>query len=135
MCGGELMSEPVKVEKVLMVDDDANIRLITEMSLEGLTEWKVRQAGSGKEALGMVREERPDLILLDVMMPDMDGVTLFEEIKGIYEHNTPIVIFMTAKVLTQEVEMYREKGAAGVITKPFDPMTLPDQIYEILGSA
>ncbi len=118
-----------------MVDDDDNIRLITEMSLEGLTGWKILQAASGREALGIVKDERPDLILLDVMMPDMDGVTLFEQIKKLYETDTPIVIFMTAKVLTQETDLYREIGAAGVISKPFDPMKLPEQIYEIIGSA
>jgi len=123
-----------KVEKVLMVDDDSNIRLITEMSLEGLTDWKILSAGTADEALDHVTKEQPDLILLDVMMPGMDGVTLFGKIKDKCADSMPRVIFMTAKVQSQELEKYINLGAVGVITKPFDPMKLPEQIESILNS-
>jgi two-component system, OmpR family, response regulator len=121
------------ISKVLMVDDDPHIRLITQMSLEGLTKWQVQLAGSGNEALRLLEEERPDLVLLDMSMPGMDGTSVFTEMKRRLGTTIPQVIFMTAKVQSQEVEQYKTMGAAGVISKPFDPMTLPKQILEILG--
>lgn len=121
-----------KIEKVLMVDDDDNIRLIAEMSLEGLTDWHLLMASGGKEALALIEKECPDLVLLDMMMPDMDGITVLQEMKSRFQGKSPTVIFMTAKVQTQEVAQYIQMGAAGVIMKPFDPMTLPDNINEIL---
>ncbi len=127
------MTTETKIHNVLLVDDDANIRLITEMTLEGLTDWKLRLASGGAEALKLIDEERPDLVLLDIMMPDMDGMTVFSEIKKRLGADTPFVIFMTAKVQTQEVAQYTSIGAAGVIMKPFDPMTLPNQIMDIVG--
>ncbi len=122
-----------RIEDVLIVDDDDNIRMIVEMSLEGLSDWKLRQARNGREALARIKELRPDLILLDVMMPDVTGVMLYEQIKDEYGSDAPSVIFMTAKVQTHEVESYVAMGAIGVIMKPFDPMTLPDQIEMLLG--
>jgi len=124
-----------KIKKVLIVDDDANIRLITEISLQGLTDWQVRQAANGKEAMASVHANCPDLVLLDMMMPDTDGLALMEQIKSCHTPSTPIVIFLTAKVLNQEVERYRSLGAAGVIAKPFDPMKLPEQISAIVNCA
>lgn len=121
------------ISKVLMVDDDPHIRLITQMSLEGLTKWQVQLAGSGNEALRILDEERPDLVLLDMSMPGMDGTSVFTEMKKRLGTTIPQVIFMTAKVQSQEVEQYKTMGAAGVISKPFDPMMLPKQILEILG--
>lgn len=123
-----------KIEKVLMVDDDANIRLIAEMSLEGLTDWQLSMASCGKEALAQIEANCPDLVLLDMMMPDMDGIAVFKEIKSRYGTNAPRVIFMTAKVQTHEVDQYVTMGAAGVIMKPFDPMCLPDNIKQILST-
>lgn len=120
------------ITKVLMVDDDPHIRLITEMSLEGLTTWQVRLAGSGSEALRLVQEDRPDLVLLDMQMPGMDGTTVLSEMKKLMGTTMPHVIFMTAKVQSQEMDGYKGLGVAGVIPKPFDPMTLPDQILGIL---
>ena len=120
------------IDKVLIVDDDANIRLIAEMSLEGLTAWKLTLAACGEEALAYLAKETPELILLDMMMPDMDGITLFGKIKTQFGDKMPSVIFMTAKVQSHEVEKYRTLGACGVIMKPFDPMTLPKQIVEML---
>ncbi|MBX9696379.1 MAG: response regulator [Cyanobacteria bacterium] len=121
-----------KVEKVLMVDDDDNIRLIAEMSLEGLTDWQLSMACCGKEALTQLAQHRPDLVLLDMMMPDMDGIAVFNEMKALFGDDAPRVIFMTAKAQKQEVDKYISMGAAGVIMKPFDPMCLPDDINEIL---
>jgi CheY-like chemotaxis protein len=118
------------INNVLIVDDDDNIRLIAQMSLEGLTSWKIQEARSGKDALALLESERPDVILLDVMMPDMTGMDLFGKVKETMGADLPLVIFMTAKVQSNEIEKYRSLGAAGVIMKPFDPMKLPEQIEE-----
>ncbi|MBY0550810.1 MAG: response regulator [Candidatus Obscuribacterales bacterium] len=123
-----------KVERVLMVDDDDNIRLIAEMSLEGLTDWQLSTACCGNEALAQIEQHHPDLVLLDMMMPDMDGIAVFKEIKARFGSDAPRVIFMTAKVQTQEIDQYISMGVAGVIMKPFDPMCLPDNINQILAT-
>jgi len=122
-------------KKILLVEDDDNIRLITRTSLEGLTSWSVVEANSGQVALNLAAMEMPDLILLDIMMPGMDGPTTFSHLRENAATATIPVIFMTAKVQTQEVEGYIKLGAAGVITKPIDPMLLPEQITGILEAA
>ena len=110
------------------------MRRITEISLTGLTDWQLTIATSGQAALSQMADDMPDLVLLDMMMPDMDGMTVFSELKRRFGPGMPAVIFMTAKVQTGEVQKYKDIGAAGVIPKPFDPMTLPDKIEAILGS-
>jgi CheY-like chemotaxis protein len=117
-----------KIKSVLIVDDDDNIRLITQMSLAGLTSWKIQTARSGKDALALIDSEPPDVILLDVMMPDMTGIDVFAKVKEAMGADMPLVVFMTAKVQSNEIEKYKSIGAAGVIMKPFDPMKLPEQI-------
>src|SRR5208283_3397979 len=104
-------------------------------SLEGLTSWSVIEANSGQVALSLAGAELPDLILLDIMMPGMDGPTTFSRLKENADTADIPVIFMTAKVQTQELEGYIKLGAAGVITKPIDPMLLPEQITGILEAA
>ncbi len=123
------------VNKVLMVDDDADIRLIGKVSLSGVGRWQVVLASSGAEALSLAAGEKPDVILLDVMMPLMDGPATLARLKESPETREIPVIFMTAKVLTDEVAGYLKMGAAGVIKKPFDPMTLPNEIREVLARA
>ena len=122
------------IKKVLLVDDDQNIRMVVQMTLEGLTEWKVVTAESGKAAIDTAPKEKPDLIMLDVMMPEMDGPTTFMQLQKNPALQGIPVIFMTAKIQTHELEDYLKLGAAGIISKPFDPMTLPDEIAKILGS-
>ncbi len=122
-------------KKVLLVEDDDNIRLIAKTSLEGLTSWSVVEANSGQVALNVANSEHPDLILLDVMMPGMDGPTTFSHLRENDATAVIPVIFMTAKAQIQEVEEYIGLGAAGVITKPIDPMLLPEQITSILEAA
>jgi len=122
------------IKKVLLVDDDQNIRFVAQMTLEGLTEWKIIPAESGKAAIETAPKEMPDLILLDVMMPEMDGPTTLKKLQENPALRPIPVIFMTAKIQTDELENYLKLGAAGVIGKPFDPMTLPDEIAKILNS-
>ena len=120
-----------KIETVLVVDDDAKIRLIIEMAISGLTDWQVVSVESGEAALLSMDKARPDLVLLDIMMPGIDGTMVCEEIKKRFQSEIP-VIFLTAKVQSHEVYKLKSLGAAGVIVKPFDPMTLVDQIKVIL---
>lgn len=122
------------VRRVLLVDDDADIRIITTMSLEQVGGWEVVVATSGAEALTRATEDKPDVILLDVTMPGMDGRATLAHLKASESTRTIPVIFMTARVQRKEVERYMELGAAGVISKPFDPMLLPGEVLRLLGS-
>jgi CheY-like chemotaxis protein len=120
------------VKKLLLVDDDTNIRFVVQICFEGSPDWNLIEATNGQEALDIAEKELPDLILLDMMMPGMDGVTTLGHLRQNQITATIPVIFMTAKVQTHELESYKHLGVEGVITKPFDPMTLPDEIKEIL---
>jgi CheY-like chemotaxis protein len=122
------------LRKILLVDDDADIRLIAEISLSSLGGWQVVQAASGAEALDLASRERPDLILLDVMMPGMDGPTTLEKLRELEDGHATPVIFMTAKVQKAEIDRLLSLGVRGLIPKPFDPMALPDEIRGILGA-
>jgi CheY-like chemotaxis protein len=116
--------------KILLVEDDDNIRTIVQMSLED--EWEITQAASGMAALDVAANARPDIILLDMMMPGMDGLTTFSKLRELPAAAAIPVIFMTAKAQQHEIEIYLKTGVAGIIIKPFDPMTLSNQIREIV---
>ncbi len=124
----------VDIKTVLLVDDDPSIRKIGLLSLSRVGQWSVTLAASGLQALDLVSNFKPDVILLDVMMPNMDGPTT---LKRLMEKDsiagTPI-IFITAKVQKHEISGYCDMGAAGVISKPFDPMKLPIEIQNIVDS-
>lgn len=105
------------------------------MSLEGLTNWTILLARSGAEALKLLEEEKPDLLLLDVMMPDADGESVLAQMKQTFGDNAVPTIFITAKVQPQEIRKYKELGALGVIMKPFHPVKLPAEIKHIVDSA
>jgi CheY-like chemotaxis protein len=116
----------------MIVDDDEDIRVVSEMSLRRLGKWEVVLAGSGDEAVAKARREQPDVILLDVMMPDSDGPTAMIRLREEPATAAIPVIFLTARVQAREVERYLELGALGVIRKPFDVMTLPDEIRRLV---
>ena len=120
------------LSKVLLVDDEPDIRRIGQISLEHVGHWKVVQAQSGLQALTLAVNEKPDVILLDVMMPDLDGPGTFARLREDPVTARIPVIFMTAKAQPHEVAAYRALGAAGVIAKPFDPMTLPAEVRTIV---
>jgi len=122
----------MEINKVLMVDDDQNIRRICQVSLTNVGKWQVILAESGYDGLELARKEKPDLILLDVMMPGMDGPTTLLKLREDEQLMHIPVILMTAKVQPQEVEQYTRLGATGVISKPFDPLTLPSEIKKLL---
>lgn len=115
-----------------MVDDDVHIRKIAEISLKGVGKWQVCLASSGKEALEMAQSERPDVILMDVTMPEMDGRETFVQLRKLKEISEVPVIFLTGRILSEELEEYRKLGVAGVIRKPFDPLKLPQEIRQML---
>lgn len=118
-----------KLQKILHVDDDEDIRTITRMSLELVGKFEVYQCGSGHQALKEAKTFAPDLFLLDVMMPEMDGVETWHkllEIPALY--GTP-TIFMTAKAEDTTSRSLLDAGAIAVVTKPFDPMKLPTQLH------
>lgn len=119
------------IRNVLLIDDDLNIRTVAQIALEDVAGWNVIAVDSGAEALRTLTEVQPDLILLDMMMPGMDGKTTLAQIQSEGYTNIP-VIFMTAKVQHDELEQYKALGAKGVITKPFDPMKLADEIERTL---
>ena len=122
----------MEINNILLVDDEPNIRLIAQTSLQALTDWNVALAENGTEAIKSVQTLKPDLVLLDMMMPDMDGPTTLTKLREIDGMADIPVIFMTAKVQNHELEDYLKMSAAGVISKPFDPMKLPDDVKEIL---
>lgn len=121
----------MKIEKIFLVDDDPNIRRIAEISLKKLGPWQVELASSGRELLAMLEKDKPDLLILDVMMPEMDGPTTFQSVKNQFPEFKQPVIFMTAKVMSHEVDEYLVLGAAGVICKPFNPKDLADDVRRI----
>jgi two-component system, OmpR family, response regulator len=120
------------MERILHVEDEQDIREVARVALEAIGGFMVEPVPSGQAALERVEAFAPDLILLDVMMPGMDGPMTLRELRKRPATMDVPVIFMTAKVQPQEVEQYRRMGALDVIPKPFDPMTLADQIRMIL---
>lgn len=122
----------MNIQNVLLVDDDQNLRRIGRMALERVGHWNVVVASSGPEAIELAGCCKPDVILLDVMMPGMDGTEALSLLKQNKSTAGIPVILMTAKVQTHELNSYLNLGASGVIAKPFDPLKLPADISRIL---
>jgi len=120
-------------KKILIVDDEDDIREVATMSMEMTAGWEVVGARSGAEGLQKARAEKPDAILLDVMMPVMDGPATLQKLRADPEIAALPVVFLTAKLQATDRRRLAELGAAGVLAKPFDPMTLADQVKEALG--
>jgi len=119
--------------RILHVDDEPDIRDVVELSLGLDAAFTTRNCGSGQEALALAAEWKPDFILLDVMMPGMDGPATLAQLRS-DERTTKIpVIFMTARAQAREVDRFRALGAVGVIAKPFDPMTLAASVRSYIG--
>lgn len=119
--------------RVLVVDDDDSVREVTVIALEMVGGWEVIAASGGVEALALADEHVPDAIVLDLMMPDMNGVTTFERLQ-LQERTRGIpVILLTAKAQVGHQQPWDDIGVAGVISKPFNPMTLADEVAAMLG--
>jgi CheY-like chemotaxis protein len=119
--------------RVLIIDDEEDIRAVAAMSLEAVAGWEVMQASSGAAGITRAQEQMPDAILLDVMMPVMDGPTTFRQLRA-----NPItaripVILLTAKVQAADQKRFSDLGVSAVMFKPFDPMTLAGDIAQALG--
>jgi CheY-like chemotaxis protein len=119
--------------RVLVVDDDDAIREIAQASLEMVAGWEVTVASSGLDALDLAIADPPDAILLDVMMPSMDGPTTFAGLQADARTRHIQVVLLTAKVQPAERRRWEQLGVAGVLAKPFDPLALPGQISDLLG--
>ena len=118
------------LQRVLHVEDDESIRAVTEVALQTVGHLSVLSCAGGREALEKAPAFNPQLILLDVMMPEMDGPSTLRELSALLDLSEIPVLFMTAKVQDKEVAQYRRLGAFDIIVKPFDPMTLADTLKQ-----
>jgi CheY-like chemotaxis protein len=121
------------MRRVLIVDDEDDIREVAALSLEATSDWTILTASSGREGLATAAAERPDAILMDVMMPGMDGPTTFKQLQQNPLTARIPVVLLTAKVQGVDQRRFAGLGVAGVLFKPFDPLTLAAQISEALG--
>ena len=118
---------------ILIIDDEEDIRVIATLALEDVGGFEVVTAANCAQALLAAETHRPDVILLDVMMPDVNGLVTFDRLQSLPEVRETPIIFMTARVQRSELTELRATDAKGVITKPFDPMTLADEVTELTG--
>lgn len=121
--------------KVLIIDDEADIRKVASLALSRLGGMEVAEASNGAEGIAAAAAFKPDGILLDVMMPGLDGPAVLDRLKADPKTAGIPVIFLTAKAMGSEIARLRSLGAAGVLTKPFDPASLSGQIRTILAGA
>lgn len=118
---------------VLVVDDDDAIREVAQMALEIVGGFRTQTASSGNQAWAVACETQPDAVLLDVMMPGMDGPTLLSHFRSDERTRNIPIIFLTAKIQSGDRRDFNDLDIAGVIAKPFDPMELPSEIRRLLG--
>lgn len=121
------------VHRILIIDDEDDIREVAAMSLETVAGWEVIMASSGAQGLVRAAEYLPDAILLDVMMPGMDGPTTFRELRRNPRTARIPVLLLTAKVQSTDQKRFADLGVEAVLFKPFDPMTLSNEICTVLG--
>jgi CheY-like chemotaxis protein len=117
----------------LVVDDDETIREVAQMALELVGGWRVTTASNGAEAVELARTDRPDVVLLDVMLPRVDGPAILKMLRAETGTRDIPVIYLTAKATAGREEEWPLNGATGVIAKPFDPMTLADDVARLIG--
>ena len=117
-----------ELKRIMHVEDDESIRMITGITLESVGKLEVLSCESGFLALEQFAEFQPQVLLLDVMMPELDGPETLEKIKSLFDLSNIMVLFMTAKVQQEEIDHFKSIGGYAVIEKPFDPMTLSDKI-------
>ena len=120
-----------KMPSILYVEDDPDIQAIAKMSLEAVGGFGVQACDGGAQALEQAGKAMPELLILDVMMPGMDGPSTLEAIRKLPGGVAVPAIFMTAKVTAAEVATLHKPGVIGVIPKPFDPMSLPDTVRSL----
>jgi len=119
--------------RILIIDDEDDIREVAAMSLETVAGWEVMAASSGAQGILRAAQYNPDAILLDVMMPGMDGPTTFRALRDNPATMHIPVLFLTAKVQATDQRQFAGLGVEAVLVKPFDPLTLSSQIAAVLG--
>jgi CheY-like chemotaxis protein len=119
--------------RILIIDDEEDIRAVAALSLETVAGWEVVVANSGAQGLARALEHQPDAVLLDVMMPGMDGPTTFRELRKNPATAHIPVLLLTAKVQSSDQRRFADLGVEAVLLKPFDPLTLSTQIANVLG--
>lgn len=118
--------------KVLIIDDEEDIRSVAAVSLSHFAGAEVVEAGSGTKGVTLAASEQPDVILLDMTMPEMDGPATLAALRQSPETNKIPVIFLTARAMRGDIERIKLMGAKGIVIKPFDPTALAAQVKEIL---
>ena len=118
--------------RILIIDDEEAILAVAKLSLKMVAEWDVVTASSGPEGVIKAESEQPEAILLDVMMPQMDGISTFKQLQSNAKTQAIPVILLTAKAQAVEQRQYKQIGVTGVITKPFNSLTLANQMAELL---
>ena len=119
--------------RILIIDDEDDIREVVQVSLEMVANWQVLTACSGNEGLAQARAAQPDAILLDVMMPDMDGPATLQKLRAEAATQHIPVLLLTAKVQPADRRGFADLGVQGVITKPFNPLKLAETVAQALG--
>jgi CheY-like chemotaxis protein len=122
----------MSAKRILVIDDEESILMVIRLSLNMETDWEVLTASSGAEGIAQAQAERPDAILLDAILPDLDGITIFKQLQANSASQSIPVIFLTGTVQADELRQLMSLGAAGIIAKPFDSLNLTDRIAEIL---
>lgn len=120
-------------KRILLIDDDPDIRAVAQIALEKFNGWQVTTAESGADGLAQAGSDSFDGILLDISMPDMDGFCVFANLQANARTRTIPVVLLTAKVLPSDRQRFAEMGVAGVIAKPFNPVTVGAQIASLMG--
>jgi CheY-like chemotaxis protein len=128
-----LAAQEKSAKKILVVDDEESVRLVVQSCLEDLAGWEVLAAASGSAGLEMAIDQHPDAIILDVMMPGMDGLMFLQKLRADPELQDIPTILLTAKVELTAPDRYLAHGAVGALAKPFDPMSLIEQVRVFLG--
>jgi CheY-like chemotaxis protein len=123
------------MRRILIIDDEDDIREVAALSLEATAGWEILTASSGAEGIDIAAAEQPDAILMDVMMPGVDGPTTFARMQQTPTISHIPVLLLTAKVQGVDQRRFAGLGLAGILFKPFDPLTLADQISTALGWA
>lgn len=120
-------------KRILVIDNEQYIQEVTQICLRTTAGWQVSTASAGQEGIAKAEAEQPDAILLDVMMPDIDGPTTFQQLQDNPATRQIPVILLTAKVQASDLRRYEELGVQGAIAKPFNPLQLANQVAATLG--
>jgi CheY-like chemotaxis protein len=122
-------------KRILVIDDEEDLRILIKVALETYANWQVTTAATATEGLKLAQESPPDLVLLDISMPDMDGYQCFKELRAAPNTAKIPVILLTARVLPRDRRQFAQMGITGVITKPFNPINLWQQVETIARGA